>query len=68
MDIEIGVYTVKDVAEMLRTTEAAIHTAYCEGKTGITIPPSVKVGKRRLFKKADVHQWFDDLPCEGGMS
>ena len=54
-------YKVDDIASLLGTTKYAIYTSIYEGKDGITIPPSVKLGKRRLWLKEDAEKWFSDL-------
>jgi hypothetical protein len=51
----------REVAELLCTTPNAIYVAIAEGRDGETIPPSTKLGRRRLFLKKVVHRWFDDL-------
>jgi hypothetical protein len=56
-----GFYGVEEVADLLRTTPNAIYVAVAEGRDGETIPPSIKLGGRRLFLKKIVHRWFDDL-------
>lgn len=61
MNIQEGFYTVEEVAGFMCTTPTAIYVALSEGRNGITIPPSVKLGRRRLFLKRAVHDWFDDL-------
>jgi excisionase family DNA binding protein len=58
---EQGFYTVEEVAELLRTTSNAIYVAVAEGREGDSIPPSTKLGRRRLFLKRMVHDWMDDL-------
>jgi hypothetical protein len=37
-------------------------TAFAEGRQGDTIPPSAKLGRRRLFLRKAVHNWINDLP------
>lgn len=61
MDTQEGFYTVEEVAELLRTTTNAIYVAVAEGREGETIPPSTKLGRRRLFLKKMVHDWMEDL-------
>lgn len=61
MNIQEGFYTVEEVAGFMCTTPTAIYVAVSEGRNGITIPASVKLGRRRLFLKRAVHDWFDDL-------
>ncbi len=61
MNTQEGFYTVKEVAELLRTTSNAIYVAVAEGREGGSIPPSTKLGRRRLFLKRMVHDWLDDL-------
>ncbi len=61
MITEDGFFTVDEVAELLRTSPNAVYVAIAEGRQGDTIPPSVKLGRRRLFLRKAVHEWFDDL-------
>lgn len=42
--------TVKEVADLLRTTEGAVYNMLSRGK----LPGAVKVGRRTLIKKADL--------------
>ena len=56
-----GFYTVEEVAELLRTTPNAIYVAIAEGRDGKSIPPSTKLGHRRLFHKRAYRAWLDDL-------
>ena len=46
--------TTEEVAEVLRTTPAAIY-AMTHRKQG---PPSAQVGKRRLFPESRVEEWL----------
>lgn len=56
-----GFFTVAEVAEILRTTPNAIYVAIAEGRDGVTIPPSIKLGRRRLFSRQDYRDWHDGL-------
>jgi len=47
--------TIEDVADWIRTTPAAIHTQRYRGAG----PRGVRVGKRILFRRADVEDWLD---------
>jgi|GEM_PF-2053473 predicted DNA-binding transcriptional regulator AlpA len=58
---EIGFLSVREVAKILCTTPNAIYIAICEGRSGDTIPPSVKIGGRRLFEKQIVTDWIGNL-------
>ena len=61
MNTQEGFYTVEEVAELLCTTSNAIYVAIAEGREGKSIPPSTKLGRRRLFLKRMVQEWMDDL-------
>jgi predicted DNA-binding transcriptional regulator AlpA len=52
--------TVPEVAERYRTTESSIY-AWIYKRTG---PPSIKVGKRRLFALVDLERWEKDRAAE----
>lgn len=62
MNYQNGFCTVNEVAVLLCTTPNAIYVAIAEGREGITIPPSTKLGRRRLFLKKSVRDWVDSLP------
>lgn len=46
--------TVDDLADLLRTTRAAIHTMRYRGVG----PPAVRIGKRLLFPCSGVEAWL----------
>ena len=47
---------IEDVAEMLRTTPQAIYTQRYRGAG----PRGVRVGRRVLFRPADVAAWLEE--------
>lgn len=47
-----------DIAEILNTTPAAIRMALHRGQEGETIPPSFKLGNRRLWLRVKVDEWL----------
>ena len=60
-DLGHDFYTVEDVAKKMRMTPGAIHSAYNHGQSGKSIPPSIKLGRRRMFKVTDYNEWYDSL-------
>lgn len=60
--------TLSEISKMLRISE---HTARNRLSMGMSMPPSFRVGKRRLFIKAEVEVWllaqkkgsFQELPA-----
>lgn len=48
--------TPKEAAKFLRTTTASLATARCLRRGS---PPFVKVGKRVLYRRADVERWIE---------
>ena len=55
--------TTKEVAERYRTTESTVH-GWQYKRTG---PPSIRIGKRRLYRLSDLVTWeaehADDRPA-----
>lgn len=47
--------TTAEVAEMLRTPEATLHYWVHNNKG----PRSAKIGRRRMWRRADVLEWID---------
>lgn len=54
--------TVREVAERYRTTESTVHGWVYKR----TAPPSIRVGKRRLFALSDLLAWEADLADREG--
>jgi excisionase family DNA binding protein len=48
--------TTEELAELLRTSRGNVHYWRHIGKG----PPAVKVGRRVLFRRADVEAWLED--------
>jgi len=48
--------TVEDLAELLRTTPAGIHSLRYRGEG----PPAIRVGRRLLFDPEAVRGWLED--------
>jgi excisionase family DNA binding protein len=51
--------TVEEVADFFRTSKAQIYNIIHRGGDGIDIPPSFRVGRRRLWVKSTVMDWLD---------
>ena len=60
-----GFYDVAEIASFLKTTRNAIYIAVHNSKGGSEIPPSVKIGKRRLWPKCDYRKWASGLTPTG---
>lgn len=60
--------TTDELAELLRTTPAGIHSLRYRGEG----PPAVRVGRRLLFRAEDVQAWLaaqrEEAPGAGGLS
>ncbi len=61
MDDEIEILRTPDIARAMKMTDAAVRQAINRGMDGITIPPSIKLGDRRVWRKIDVIAWLDAL-------
>ena len=55
--------TIEDVAEAVRSTPAAVHTLRHRGVG----PKGIRVGKRVLFREADVRRWLEER-AEAGVA
>lgn len=53
--------TTEEVAERYRTSTSTVHS-WRYKRSG---PPSIRVGKRRLYKLADLVAWEQDRATEG---
>lgn len=53
--------TLAELSELLKIT---VHTARNRISFGMSMPPSFKVGKRRLFLKKEVELWFQSQKDE----
>lgn len=49
--------TLSEISKMLKISD---HTARNRLSMGMPMPPSFRVGKRRLFIKVEVEKWLDD--------
>lgn len=49
--------TVQEVADLLRTTPTALYSARHRGIEPASL--AVQVGKRLLWRRADLEKWFD---------
>jgi predicted DNA-binding transcriptional regulator AlpA len=60
-DYDGGFYDINDIANILRITPKAIYNAILDGKSGDTIPNSVKIGRHRRWCKKSYRKWVDGL-------
>jgi hypothetical protein len=56
-DFDDRFYDVTDISDLLKTSPNNIPY----DNNGIELPPSVKIGKRRLWRKKDYREWADGL-------
>lgn len=49
--------TLGEVSQILRISE---HTARNRLSQGLSMPPSFRIGRRRLFLRDEVHKWLLD--------
>jgi len=52
------VLTAADVARVLGTSVGAIRNSLSRGREGQTVPPSIRIGRRRLWLKSAVNAWL----------
>ena len=50
--------TVEELADLLRTSKNQIYNSLSKGSEGIDVPPSIRIGKRRLWLKDSVLSWL----------
>lgn len=53
--------SARDIARTLATTEAAVRAAVAQKKEGILIPKSVRLGRRRMWRREDVEAFLAGL-------
>ncbi len=56
-------YSISELAALLGRTKSSVESQL--SRYPEFLPPSVKLGHKRLFRKADVHEWIVNLPTEG---
>jgi predicted DNA-binding transcriptional regulator AlpA len=49
------------IAQLLGMSEQAVRNALYRGEEGKTIPPSIKLGKRRVWLRREVVRWLNGL-------
>jgi len=49
---------VRELAQILRTSPGYIRNQIHLGREGETIPPSIKLGSRRMWIETDVDTWL----------
>lgn len=54
-------FTIKELALFLRTSEKNINNQIYRGEEGIKIPFGFKIGSKRLWKSETVFQWIEEL-------
>ena len=52
-------YSVNEIAELPHTTPSGIRHRQC--RTPEDLPPSIKIGRTRFWRKTDVTDWLDSL-------
>jgi predicted DNA-binding transcriptional regulator AlpA len=52
--------TIEDVAKLIHTSPATIH--YWRSTNSEKSPPAIKVGRRLLWRRADVEAWLAAQP------
>ena len=52
------VLNVKQVAELLNTTPQSVRNQVSRGGEGVSIPPSFKLGARRVWLREQVDAWL----------
>jgi predicted DNA-binding transcriptional regulator AlpA len=48
----------KELAQILHSTEASILNQISRGREGITVPPSFRLGRRRVWLRENVIAWL----------
>lgn len=56
--------TAIELASRIRTTPANIYNQLSRGNEGLTIPQSIKIGRRRLWLDSDVISWLETLKAK----
>ena len=54
-------YTIDEMASILKITKKSIYNKIHTGKSGIDIPPHVKMGGLIRFKRTDYLKWYSNL-------
>lgn len=57
--------TYEQAAGLLCMSTGGLRNRLCRGEP---VPPSIKVGRRRLFPESELHRWLaqqGDLVCQG---
>ena len=57
---ESSVLRASGVAQALGMSEQAVRNALCRGEEGKTIPPSFKLGNRRVWLRREVFRWLNE--------
>jgi hypothetical protein len=52
---------VAGIAQLLGVSEQAVRNALCRGDEGKTIPPSIKLGNRRVWLRRDAVRWLNEI-------
>jgi len=52
------ILTVKQLAELLSTTPQSIRNQISRGREGVSVPPSFKLGARRVWLRDAVMAWL----------
>lgn len=59
--IQPYLFTIKELALFLRTSEKNINNQIYRGEEGIKIPFGFKIGSKRLWRSETVFQWIEEL-------
>jgi len=57
---ECAFYNADELAQVLGFTKKTILNKLCREPE--SLPPSVKIGRGRVFKRSTVEEWIDNLP------
>ncbi len=57
-------YTVDEVAALLRIAPATVRNRLCRGED---LPPSLRIGRRRLFPRDQFESWLDEQQTSQGI-
>lgn len=55
-----AVLKVREVAELLNTTPQSVRNQISRGREGVSVPPSFRLGSRRVWLREAVMAWLHD--------
>nr|WP_024592946.1 helix-turn-helix domain-containing protein [Pseudoalteromonas sp. TB13] len=56
--MKIKLLKITELAQILRTSPGYIRNQIHLGKEGETVPPSIKLGSRRMWLESDLFTWL----------